>query len=109
MTNGTVIEPEVKAVINGRAYRLALSLSAHYTESNLDGCIALGYDINTDSENNLNVLPRDAEIDSLVLKSNMNFKFEKLYWKALNYWKAPGKSWQDVPPTEIVDLSDLPN
>ena len=109
LSDKKIIEPEVKVTIDNNIYRFAMFMVSHYSNGDLKGCRAIGYRITNLKDDFGYFLPREAEIRSILIKSNVEFQIDKLYWLAPNYWKAPDENWEDVLPSDIIDLSGLSN
>ena len=109
LSDQSIIEPEVKLIIDNKPYRFALTSSTYYSRSDLKNCIALGYRFADIGDDNGLFLSEKSKISAAIIKSNTNFIVNKFYWNAPNYWKAPDETWEDVLPSDIIDLSGLSN
>ena len=109
LDDGVIISPEVMVIIKGQPYRLSLSSSGYYTGDKVNGCISLGYSLYGLIDDNTFYFPKGTQIQAVKLKANTDLTIDMIRWRAINYWRAAkGRKWENIHPSQVVDLSKLP-
>jgi hypothetical protein len=96
---GVIVIPQVVFIDqHGKEFHTACESSASYS-TKLGPFKALGF--GPDSRKGKLFLDKKARIAAIRIKANTQMKVEHLLWTAVDYYKNPDSSWEDIAPSEI--------